>query len=488
MTTTSSSRPAAVSARGFTWYHSGRAEPAVSDLDLEIPAGQKVLLVGGSGAGKSTFLHAVAGVLPDESGEQFGELLVDGLPPDPARGISGLVLQDPDSQVILAEVGDDVAFGMANVGIPAADIARRIPEALDIVGLDVPLTHPTAALSGGQKQRLAIAGVVVMQPGLLVLDEPTANLDPAAVESVRDSIIAAQEATGATMLIVEHRLPVWTEHVDRIVVLGPGGVLADGSPDTILADQTLRPSLEAAGLWLPDAALPTPYVPTIGETLMTADGLGVQRENSEPVAELTAAIHAGTALALTGRNGVGKSTTALTLAGLLKPAYGQLTAADQLTTLNGTVRQPKHSDPFRWSSRELVPRIGMVFQEPEHQFLRPTVLDELRFGPQRAGWDPQAADDRAEQLLAALRLEHLADIHPQQLSGGEKRRLSVAAMLAARPRILIIDEPTFGQDARTWRALAELVIDELRAGQAVVTVSHDEPFIDTLGAVRCEFA
>ena len=130
----------------------------------------------------------------------------------------------------------------------------------------------------------------------------------------------------------------------------------------------------------------------------------------------------------------------------------------------------------------------MVFQEPEHQFLRPTVLDELRFGPQRAGWDPQAADERAEQLLAALRLEHLADIHPQQLSGGEKRRLSVAAMLAARPRILIIDEPTFGQDARTWRALAELVIDELRAGQAVVTVSHDETFIDTLGAVRCEFA
>lgn len=488
MTHSSSARPADVAARGFTWFHSGRPEPAVSDLDLDIPAGQKVLLVGGSGAGKSTFLHAVAGVLPDESGEQFGELLVDGLPPDPARGISGLVLQDPDSQVILAEVGDDVAFGMANLGIPADEIARRIPEALDIVGLDVPLTHPTAALSGGQKQRLAIAGVVAMQPGLLVLDEPTANLDPAAVESVRDSIMAAQEATGATMLIVEHRLPVWIDHVDRVVVLGPGGVIADGAPDDIIGSAELRPTLEEAGLWLPDAELPAPYAPSVGDVLLRAEGLGVQRDGAEPVAELTADIHGGTALALTGRNGAGKSTTALTLAGLLRPACGSLEAAPNLMTLGGAARAPKHTSPFEWSSRDLVPRIGMVFQEPEHQFLRPNVLDELRFGPQRAGWDAAAADKRAEQLLTSLRLEHLAEVHPQQLSGGEKRRLSVAAMLAARPRILIIDEPTFGQDARTWRALAGLITDELRAGQAVVTVSHDESFIDVLGAVRCEFS
>ena len=153
-----------ITAAGFSWTHTDRDQPAVGPLDLQIAAGEKVLLLGASGAGKSTFLHAVAGVLPEESGEATGELLVGGEKPDPRRGSTGLVLQDPDSQVIFSRIGDDVAFGMENLGLPSEVIEAQIPESLQALGLDLPPGHPSAALSGGQKQRLALAGIHAMAP------------------------------------------------------------------------------------------------------------------------------------------------------------------------------------------------------------------------------------------------------------------------------------------------------------------------------------
>ena len=181
------STAAAVEARGWGWRHAGRRASAVSGLDLRIDPGERVLLLGASGAGKSTLMHALAGVLGgDDEGDRSGELLVDGRPPAPGR--SGLVLQDPDSQVVLARVGDDVAFGCENLGVPSGEIWPRVASALDSVGLGLPLDHPTSSLSGGQKQRLALAGVLAMRPGLLLLDEPTANLDPDGVIEVRDAV------------------------------------------------------------------------------------------------------------------------------------------------------------------------------------------------------------------------------------------------------------------------------------------------------------
>ena len=200
-------RPASVRARGWGWRHAGRLAWAVSDLDLSIEPGERVLVLGASGAGKSTLINGLAGVLGgDDEGESTGELLINDQRPEAARGEVGLVLQDPDSQVILARVGDDVAFGCENLGVPRDEIWRRVTASLDAVGLDLPLDHPTSALSGGQKQRLALAGVLAMQPGLLLLDEPTANLDAVGVVEVRDAVARVLERTGSTLVVIEHRV------------------------------------------------------------------------------------------------------------------------------------------------------------------------------------------------------------------------------------------------------------------------------------------
>ena len=191
---------ASVRARGWGWRHSGRRARAVADLDLDVDAGERVLLLGASGAGKSTLLAALAGLLEDgESGDAEGELLVDGRAPRASRGRTGLLLQDPDAHTVLARCGDDVAFGCENIGVPRDETWRRVDAALAAVGLPVRRDRPTAALSGGERQRLALAGVLAMGPGLLLLDEPTANLDPAGVVEVRDAVVAVQRRTGATL-------------------------------------------------------------------------------------------------------------------------------------------------------------------------------------------------------------------------------------------------------------------------------------------------
>ena len=214
--------PARISARGWGWQHSGRSGRAVHDLDLEIAPGERVLLLGPSGAGKSTLLHALAGVLgDDEDANESGELLIDGRPVAESRGRAGLMQQDPDAQVVLSRIGDDVAFGAENLSVPREEIWRRVGAALESVGLNLPLDHPSSALSGGQKQRLGLAGMLAMRPGLLLLDEPTANLDPAGVVEVRDAVRRSLDETGATLVVVEHRVSVWLDVVDRIVVLAP---------------------------------------------------------------------------------------------------------------------------------------------------------------------------------------------------------------------------------------------------------------------------
>ncbi len=458
------------------------------DLTVSIEPGERVLLLGASGAGKSTVLAALAGVLGgDDDGEAEGALSVGGESPLAARGRSGLLLQDPDSQVILARVGDDVAFACENLGVPREQIWPRVRESLDAVRLRVPLDHPTAALSGGQKQRLALAGLLAMRPGLLLLDEPTANLDPDGVLEVRSAVESALDVTGATLVVVEHRVGVWRDLVDRVIVLSAdGGVLADGHPDAVLADTSSE--LRRAGVWLPDEPVPAAPRVATGARLLTADDLAIgrgpavrrrRRRNSpavEPLAlRVELGISEGSAVALMGPNGVGKSTLALTLGGLLPPLGGTLRAEPVFAGHAAAA-------PSAWRSRELLTRIGSVFQNPEHQFVASTVRDELAVGPRALRESEADVGRRVAELLDRLGLAGLAEANPFTLSGGQKRRLSVATALATRPRMLVLDEPTFGQDALTWAELVTM-IGELRAeGHAIVASTHDAEFVAAIGA------
>jgi energy-coupling factor transport system ATP-binding protein len=432
--------------------------------------------LGESGSGKSTLLSALAGVLGEDSGESEGSLLVDGVRPRPGR--AGLVLQDPDSQVILARVGDDVAFGCENLGVPCDQIWARVRESLSAVGLDVALDRATSALSGGQKQRLALAGALAMRTGLLLLDEPTANLDPLGVTEVRDAVARVLDATGATLVVVEHRVPVWLGLVDRVIVLGPVGVVADGAPERVLSDSGEQ--LAERGVWVPGypPALPVRRTPATAEPLERASALGIGRQGAGLGRALDLTVRAGRCLAITGANGSGKTTLALTLAGLLPPMSGRLEALPALAHDIGP-------SPIRWRSRQLLTRIGMVFQNPEHQFLSSTVRAELEVGPRALGMSAPDRNARVDELLGRLRLDSLAAANPFTLSGGEKRRLSVATALATRPRVLLLDEPTFGQDSRTWSELAGLLAELLDDGSAIVAATHDQDFVDALADETC---
>jgi energy-coupling factor transporter ATP-binding protein EcfA2 len=472
--------PAAVSISGWGWRHATRKAWAVRDISLTISPGEKVLLLGPSGAGKSTLMHAMAGVIGGaDEGEETGTLLIDGQPADTVRGRSGLVLQDPDSQVVLARVGDDVAFGCENLGIPRGEIWQRVSVALAAVGLDLPLEHPTSALSGGQKQRLALAGVIAMRPGLLLLDEPTANLDPTGVEEVRAAVARVTDNSGATLVVIEHRVGVWRSLVDRVIVLAPdGGVLDDGPTERVLGER--GEVLAAAGVWVPEFPPERPLRQRRKnpDLLITATDLAVARvRNTVVAADLTLEIRAGEATVITGENGAGKSTLALTLAGLLPPAAGAVVAAERFSAGAGP-------HPIGWKSRQLLTRIGTVFQDPEHQFIAGTVRGELAVGLRALKLPDDQVAARVTELLTRLRLDKLADANPFTLSGGEKRRLSVATILATRPAVLVLDEPTFGQDSRTWAELVALLSELMDNGQAVIAVTHDAEFIAALADHR----
>ncbi|MGE2835995.1 ABC transporter ATP-binding protein [Mycobacterium sp. SMC-4] len=472
-------RGATVRAHDWRWRHAGRPTAAVTGLDLAIEPGERVLLLGPSGSGKSTLLQGLAGLLGgSEDGDESGRLLVDGAAPHERRHRLGMVLQNPDSQVILSRVGDDVAFGMENFRTDPGLIWPRVRRALSAVALEVPLGQDTSRLSGGQQQRLALAGVLAMDPGLILLDEPTANLDPAGVVDVRDAVAAAVAQTGATLVVAEHRTEVWLPVVDRVVVLDAGGhVVADGAPAPVLAGQ--RDALTRAGVWLPGAPLPQltrSRVP--GDPLLDAAALVAAHPQGPPAEALDFQVRRGTVTVVTGPNGTGKSALALTLGGLLPPRGGTLRARPDFAP------SPRRCQPVRWKSRELLTRIGSVFQNPEHQFLTGSVRDELTLGPRALGHDRAVISRICDELLDRLGLSALADANPYTLSGGEQRRLSVATVLATAPALVVLDEPTFGQDRTTWEELVRLLAEISDGGTAVVAITHDSDFADLLADHR----
>ncbi|MEV8515730.1 ATP-binding cassette domain-containing protein [Dactylosporangium sp. NPDC051484] len=437
--------------RGFGWRHAGRKAWAVRHLDLRIEHGERVLLQGASGAGKSTVLAAMAGLLAEDSGEQEGEILIDGRPAQQRRGETGIVFQDPQTQLVMSRAGDDVAFGLENRGVPRAEIWPRVDAALAAVGFPYGRDRGTAALSGGEQQRLAIAGVIALRPGLLLLDEPTANLDPEGAQLVRTAIAKALQDLDATMVLVEHRVDEALPLVDRTIVIGedPDAVWTPAAPGS-----------------LPMPARKAPGPP--GEALLTAEGLGLAHTDKT----IDEVVLGGQALAVEGPNGAGKTTLALLLGGLTRPTRGRVVAAPALAGPDAA------RPPHRWRAARLAGRIGSVFQNPEHQFVTDTVRAELALG----GASPATVDE----LLSRLYLDRLALANPFTLSGGEQRRLSVATALAAAPRVLVLDEPTFGQDLRTWRELVTLLADLRDEGRALVLVTHDPQFVAAIGDRRLE--
>jgi energy-coupling factor transport system ATP-binding protein len=445
---------------GWGWRHPGRKAWAVRGLDLTVEPGERVLLLGSSGAGKSTVLRALTGLLDPELGDEEGTLQVDGAHPRRRETRVGYVQQDPESQLVMARAGDDVAFGLENHAVPPPEIAPRVAAALGAVGFPYGPERPTGALSGGEQQRLALAGVLALEPRLLLLDEPTANLDPDGAAAIRTTIGSVQQHTGATLLLVEHRVAESLPLVDRVVVLAPGGgVLADGTPAEVLTRH--HDHLVAAGVWVPGHVVPPRRGASPGgPALLEAHDVVLDLGGRTVLDGASLAVGPGEVVALTGPNGAGKTSLSRVLGGLRRPTRGTVTTSFS------------ERPPWRWRAADLTARIGTVFQDPEHQFLTGSVREELLLGAAEAG--------RADELLVRLRLDHLARANPFTLSGGEQRRLSVATALASSPRVLVLDEPTFGQDLRTWTELVDL-LDGIRAdGTGILAVTHDEAFVHAL--------
>jgi energy-coupling factor transport system ATP-binding protein len=513
-----------VSAEGWGWRYAGRTAWAARGIDLSVRAGERVLLLRPSGAGKSTLLLALAGVLGGaDEGVETGRLLVDGWHPTRRVGQIGLVRQDPAAQIVLARVGDDVAFGAENLGMPRAQIWPRVRAALAAVGLHVDLDRDTSALSGGEQQRLVLAGALAMRgqarptdtgPHLLLLDEPTANLDPAGLIEVRDAVAGVVADRNLALILVEHRVEAWLDLIDRVVVLGEpgsgGGVIADGAPGEVFAAR--GDELAEAGVWVPDVPLPLApraraYASAVGEPVAAGDtpppttpdwalrthDLSVGYATDHPVRDhLDVIIPRGLSTVIVGHNGAGKSALALTLAGLLPPLAGTVTAASWLAPAPQTRRQRRLASdtlppldalphPNTWTSRQVLTRLGTVFQQPEHQFVTGSVRDELSVGLRALRWPAARIDARVAELLDLLHLDDVARANPFTLSGGQQRRLSVGTVLATQPSVVIMDEPTFGQDRVTWLDMVALVRRLVDEGGTVVSVTHDASFRDILG-------
>ncbi len=466
----------AVEVRGFSWRHAGRRAWAVREVDLRVEQGERILLLGPSGAGKSTLLAGVAGLLPTDTGEQTGEILRYGRASTGPR--PGILFQDPQSQLVMARSGDDVAFGLENHGVATERIWPRVREVLDTVGFGHPLDRDTTTLSGGEAQRLALAGILAPEPDLMLLDEPTANLDPAGARAVRHALGRVLADRRTTMILVEHRVSEVLPLIDRVVVLASGGgVQVSGTPEQVFARHGAE--LAAQGVWVP-GQVPTGRTAgtrTPGSTLLRATGLGYRHPGSTTPAlsDVDLDVSAGEVLTVLGRNGSGKSTLALLLGGLLAPGAGRILATADLAAGRLTARPP-----HRWRATDLTTRIGSVFQNPEHQFVTGRVRDELALGPRRTGRPETEISATVTALLERLRLGHLAEANPYTLSGGEARRLSVATALATAPQLLILDEPTFGQDLRTWAETVALLGALADDGRALTVVTHDTELVDAL--------
>ncbi|MEI8334863.1 MAG: ATP-binding cassette domain-containing protein [Chloroflexota bacterium] len=541
MTTSPPAGAVAVEARGFGWTYRGRERPALAGIDFVLDPGAVLLVVGPSGSGKSTLALALAGLIPHAiPGTWVGRLVVDGLDvsvtPAPVIGERvGVVFQDPETGIVLDRVADEIAFGLENRAWPLERMRARVPEALGLAGLAGFEARRTANLSGGEQQRLAIAGALAPEPGLLVLDEPTANLDPPGMAAVFERLGALAERRDRTIVVVEHRLDAVLPIADLVLAIGADGLqLAFGPPDEVGA--SVAATLDRLGAWVPAAwrrhlarpvavgGPPEPagiaapragqtwtVAPRAGPAEVVARGAGpavveapgpagvgpvVARAAGVTVPDRTVTagpgrdllhgvslqVRAGERVALVGPNGAGKSSLLFVLAGILRPSEGSVGVRDPGTA--AAAPRDVASSPGAAAPRALLrpPAADAPFADPAllPASRVPSALG-LVFQDPEVGFVGRtvamevAAGARAssDALLEQFGLDGLAAEDPYRLSRGEQRRLSVAAACASAPALLLLDEPTYGLDRRATDAVVAM-LDELRAaGQAQVVATHD---------------
>jgi energy-coupling factor transport system ATP-binding protein len=487
-----------VSLSGVSFTYSGETRASLRQIDLEVNRGSITTVAGASGSGKTTLANVITGIAPHTySGTFEGNVTVDGVDPRLVElndtGVHvGLVFQNPELMFCNLRLEDEVAFGPENMGLEPALVRAATERSLAEVGLAGYGRRIVWQLSGGQIQKLGIACVLAMAPKVLVFDEPTANLDPAAVDQVSQLAFALRDA-GHAVIVLSKEVDEFAAQADQLVVLEDGAVQFAGRPREVLSEHG-KAILDSGSLWLPQPTelafqigieLREDNVPvTADEVLLLLQPLAYRVPNvvadpppADPVVvakhlryeygpsivaldDVSFSIPAGRFTAIIGRNGAGKSTLAKLMSGLVKPTSGDLVVAG---------KSVKNS-----SAKDLAGRIGLVFQNPEHQFLTDTVFDEVAYTLRVHGLtDPGEIEASVESLLRLLDLQSDKRRHPFGLSAGKKRRVGVAAMLAADPKVLIVDEPTYGQDRGMTVSLMQLMENMRSRGVTVILITHD---------------
>jgi energy-coupling factor transport system ATP-binding protein len=443
----------------------GAKKRLFTDLSLSIEKGEKVLFLGPSGCGKSTLLQVMAGIIPRsvDVPMKAKELHV------PKR--AGYVFQDPDSQFCMPYVDEEIAFVLENLGVPRAHMDEKIAHVLQLVRLRLPHVHvPIQTLSGGMKQRLALASVLALEPDVLFLDEPTALLDEGGTKAVWETL--KEVAEDRTVVIVEHKIDHILDFVERIVLFNEhGDIIADGPTHVVFS--TYRSFIDEQGIWYPGVweayekpkTAQQPYAE--GDVLLHVPSLRGFRQKEEKIAVNHLTIYAGEWIAVTGENGAGKSTLLQSLMKLIRTEGDLYWQGHQII-----------------DEESLYDNMAFVFQNPEFQFVTHRVDDELAYGLRLEKRKENEIAEKVEQLLARFHLADQRHLHPYQLSMGQKRRLSVAASVAESHRLLLLDEPTFGQDAKNTFALLEWLEAYRQQGKAIVMVTHDERIVSQFATRR----
>ncbi|MFO7918298.1 MAG: energy-coupling factor transporter ATPase [Anaerolineae bacterium] len=469
---------------GVTYAYPEAQSPVLDDLHLEIREGDFVLVVGPSGSGKSTLLRCLNGLVPHfYGGEIGGTIRVAGRNPVRAQprqmsSAVGFVFQDPESQFVMDTVENELAFGMENHNLPQTLMRKRVEEVLDQLNIAHLRDRRISTLSGGEKQRVAIASVLTLQPQVLVLDEPTSQLDPQAAEEVLTALRRLNLDLGLTIVLSEHRLERVVQYADRMVFLpAPGRAPIRGTPEEVLRRTDLVPPLVALGKalgWSPlpftvkearrkarDLTLEPP--PTTDEKAMAPDApldvavhdLWFAYDGQMVLRGLDLEIRRGECVAIMGRNGSGKSTLLKHLVGLLEPGRGSVCVRDM--------------DTAHVPLEEIIRVVGYVPQNPDALLFADTVEEEVAFTRRNHGLPPEGS----RELLQELGLAEAARRYPRDLSVGERQRVALASILAAEPDIILLDEPTRGLDYVQKRTLVDYLRRERTAGHTVLLSTHD---------------
>lgn len=473
-------------ATGLTYTYPGSSTPAIDNVDLSIDQGEFVAVIGRSGCGKSTLLRCLSGLIPQASqGEMQGKVEVCNLdtrthPLHRLATVVNMVFQDPDVGFFCSTVEDEIAFGPRNLGLDDVEVERRVEFALESTCMEDLRARHAVDLSGGEKRKLAIASVLSMMPKVIVLDEPTSDLDAQGADSVLQVLESLRTRHEMTIVVAEHRLDNLSTYLNRVFVMDQGRIVAQGTPSNVFNMERLL--LSGLGIRHPlytsqksrgrvtqsgTEKRTEPECPMIppetlkslgsGGMLLRVDSLSFSYPHGpEVLRDISFEIQRGEVVALLGANGSGKTTLALLLAGLLKPSQGRI-------VLNNMQGRRTNGNPAK--------RVGLLFQNPSRQLFCDSVREEIEFGPRNMGCvDFSRA---AQGMMRSFGLTGYADTHPHHLSEGEKQRLATASILATSPDLLILDEPTTGQDWGNLKALMDLLQSYVAEGMSVLLITHD---------------